>query len=126
MPQTSKQQLGKKGEQIAAEHLENIGHQIMFRNYRKGRSELDIISKADNVVVISEVKSYFADPLGPAEYRVNKKKQKQIVKGAYAFLHQYPEYQGMSVRFDVLIVDFSNYPAKTTHHEGAFFDEDGW
>ena len=126
MSKTSKQQLGTKGEKTAAEYLEKHGYTIICKNYRAGKSELDIISKIDSTLIITEVKSYYTNPLGVAEYRVDKHKQKQIINGAYAFLDEFPEYQGMDVRFDVIIVDFSNYPAQITHHEGAFFDEEGW
>lgn len=124
MTQTSKQVLGKNGEKIACTFLENHGHLIIKKNYRKGRAEIDIISLENKTLVISEVKSYHALPLGAAEYRVNKKKQRQIIQGAYGFLDENPKYQGYDVRLDVIIVDFSEYPAKVTHHQGAYFDED--
>jgi len=124
MKQTPKQALGKNGEKIACTFLENHGHRIIKKNYRKGRSEIDIISLENKTLVISEVKSYYALPLGAAEYRVNKKKQRQIIQGAYGFLDENPKYQGYDVRLDVIIVDFSEYPAKVKHHQGAYYDED--
>ena len=36
--------LGKEGEDAAVEYLQKQGHQIMARNYRSGRAEIDIIS----------------------------------------------------------------------------------
>ena len=77
-------------------------------------------------MVISEVKSFVSAPLSAAEYRVNKAKQKKIIEGAYGFLNQFPEYENLSVRFDVIVVDFSNFPAKITQHQAAFWDERGW
>ena len=53
----------------------------------------------------------------------NKKKQQQIIQGVYGFLDENPKYQGNDVRLDVIIVDFSEYPAKITHHQGAYYDE---
>jgi len=123
MKQTSKQILGKNGEKLACAYLEKHGHHVIKKNYRKGRSEIDIISLENSTLVISEVKSYHADPLGAAEYRVNKKKQRQIIQGAYGFLDENPKYQGYDVRLDVIVVDFSRYPAKVTHHQGAYYDE---
>ncbi len=126
MSHTTKQVLGQKGERMAARFLEQQGHSVLFRNFRFGKSELDIISKEADVLVISEVKSFFEAPLGPPEFRVHKTKQKMIIKGAYGFLSRFPEYEGNDMRFDVLIVDFSRYPAQITWHKAAFWDEQGW
>jgi len=124
MTKTSKQNLGRKGEALATNFLEKNGYKIISKNYRSGRSELDIIAEKDSVLVIFEVKSYYADPLGAVESRVHKNKQKQIIQGTYGFLTEYPEYEGSDIRFDVIIVDFSKYPAKITHHEAAFWQDD--
>ena len=123
MKQTQKQALGKNGENAACSFLEKNGHQIIQRNYRSGRSEIDIISIYDSAIVVSEVKSYYTGPLGAAEFRVNKKKQQQIIQGVYGFLDENPKYQGYDVRLDVIIVDFSEYPAKITHHQGAYYED---
>ncbi len=123
---TERQKLGTKGERLAADYLTGKGHRIIFRNYRYGKSEIDLISRTDEAIVISEVKSFYADPLGAAEFRIHKHKQKKIIEGAYGFLGEHPEYEGVGVRFDVLIVDFSSYPAQITHYEGAFYDEEGY
>ena len=123
MKNTQKQILGKNGENAACSFLKNNGHQIIQRNYRNGRSEIDIISLDNLIIVVSEVKSFYADPLGVAEFRVNKKKQRQIIQGVYGFLDENPKYQGNDVRLDVIIVDFSQYPAKITHHQGAYYDD---
>ena len=126
MSKTQKQQLGQRGEDLAVRFLEAGGHHIITRNYRFQKSELDIVSLKDKTVVISEVKSYLRPPLGAAEYGVHKKKQRQIILGTYGFLAENPEYENMDVRFDVLIVNFSVYPAQIIRHEGAFWDEQGW
>ncbi|HID39162.1 MAG TPA: YraN family protein [Calditrichaeota bacterium] len=126
MSKTAKQQLGRKGEELAAAFLTKQGHKIISRNFRHGKGELDIVSIDSQVVVVSEVKSYLAPPLGAAEFRVNKQKQKQIIQTTYAFLAEHPNLQGMDVRFDVLIVDFSTYPAQIIRHRAAFWDEEGW
>lgn len=126
MSQTSKQTLGKNGEKAAGAFLEKQGHRLIQKNYRKGRSELDIISLLDSTLVISEVKSFYADPIGEVEFRVNKKKQQQIIKGVYGFLDENPKYHGYDVRLDVIIVDFSQYPARIRHHKGAYYQDDSY
>ena len=126
MPKTQKQQLGKKGEDLAVDFLKSKGHSLVARNFRFQKSELDIISSSDDVLVISEVKSYQKLPLGAVEYRVDKKKQRQIILGAYGFLAENSQFENSAVRFDVLVVNFSEYPAQVIQYQGAFWDEEGW
>ena len=126
MDQTKKQALGRNGENMACAYLEQKGHQIIQRNYRKGRSEIDIISLKNKTLVVTEVKSFHAPPLGAAELRVNKKKQQHIIQGVYGFLDENPKYQGHDVRLDVIVIDFSQYPAKLKQHQGAFYDDNGY
>ena len=126
MTKTSKQQLGQKGEDLAADYLQKRGHKIVTRNYRHGKGELDIVSINNDVLVVSEVKSFYTPPLGAAEFRVNKAKQRQIIQTTYAFLAEHPNYGSGGVRFDVIVVDFSAWPARITHHQAAFWDERGW
>ena len=126
MDQSANKALGQKGEKLAARFLEKNGHTLVSTNFRSGRSELDIISVIDKTLVVSEVKSFHSDPLGAAEFRVTKSKQKQIIQGAYGFLDKNPEYQGYDVRLDVIIVDFSQYPAQITQHKSAFYDDQNY
>ena len=126
MAETSNQKLGIRGEQAAEAYLIQQGYKVHLRNYRFGRSELDIVCQKDSTLCIVEVKSHSGQPLTAAEYRISKPKQKMIIRGANGLLSEFPEYEGLAVRFDVIIVDFSNYPLQITHHEAAFWDESGW
>jgi len=126
LKETTNQALGKKGEQLAQKYLQENGHTIIDSNYRSGRSEIDIISMHDSTLVISEVKSFYSNPLGAAEFRVTRKKQKQIMQGVYGFLDENPKFQGKEVRLDVIIIDFSSYPAKLVHHPGAIYDDQNY
>ena len=126
MAKTEKQKLGRKGEDAAAAYLKNKGHVILKRNYRVGRTELDIVSLDGETLVVSEVKSYFTPPPEGAEFRVDQRKQRNIIRGTNGFLQQHPQYEQAAVRFDVLVVDFSRYPARVIHHEEAFWADSGW
>lgn len=52
-----RQTLGRRGEQIAAEHLVRRGFQILQRNYRTRWGEIDIIAFDGSALVFCEVKS---------------------------------------------------------------------
>ena len=53
--------LGKRGEEIAADYLISKGHAILARNYRCEKSEVDIISVIGGTIVFTEVKTRRSD-----------------------------------------------------------------
>src|SRR5687767_14829531 len=56
--------LGALGERLAARHLERLGYEIVERNFRVGRGELDIIAADRRCLVFCEVKTRFAGGRG--------------------------------------------------------------
>jgi putative endonuclease len=49
--------VGRYGEQLAAEHLERAGLQILDRNWRCQEGEIDIVAADGDTLVICEVKT---------------------------------------------------------------------
>ena len=62
--------LGKKGEEIAANYLAEKGYKIIARNWRFGKDEIDIIAEHDNFLVIIEVKTRSSSDYGEPEEAV--------------------------------------------------------
>lgn len=56
--QMKKLALGKAGELVASQYLQNLGHTILFSNYRKKFGEIDIISLENHILHCSEVKTW--------------------------------------------------------------------
>ena len=50
-------ELGQKGEEVAVNHLSTKGYVVIERNYKWKSSEVDIICKKDNLLVVVEVKT---------------------------------------------------------------------
>ncbi len=48
--------IGDRAEAIAADYLKSQGHEILWRNWRTKRCEIDIISREDGTIVFTEVK----------------------------------------------------------------------
>lgn len=110
---------GKKGEDVAAEYLMEKGHEILDRNWRLGKHELDIISEYEDKLVITEVKTRSGDlDVLPREL-VPLPKQKTIVRLADAYTRKFGI--SMEVQFDVIIVTVYEDGTEVEHIEDAFY-----
>jgi putative endonuclease len=121
---TDKQKLGNNGELLALRFLESKGYQKIVQKYRYGKGEIDIICEYENDLIIIEVKSVRVDGFGSGEERITSKKQKMIIETTYGFLSENEKYTDFGVRFDVVVVNFKNYPAEIIHYESAFWQNE--
>jgi putative endonuclease len=63
-----KDELGHRGEQVAADYLERAGFRILDRNWRCPEGEIDIVAAEQQILVICEVKTRSGTRFGtPAE-----------------------------------------------------------
>ncbi len=91
--------VGRIGEDIACEYLRKNGYEILKRNYRAARGEIDIIAKKGKHLSFVEVKTRYNTDYGFASDSVNSKKQMRIISAARAYLMIYKDYEDVS--FDV-------------------------
>jgi putative endonuclease len=111
---------GKKAEALAAKYLEEKGYEIVFRNYRYGRAEVDLIVKKDIFLVFVEVKSLTNTKFGNPEISVNKNKVRLVTKAADNFVFHTNWQQ--QIRFDIISIIFkSETEFEITHFEDAFY-----
>src|SRR5258707_7332564 len=87
-PQTPKDALGDRGENMAARYLRNQGYKIIMRNFRCDAGEVDIIARQRDMLVFVEVKTRAYDDPTPEE-QVDPVKQQQIQKAAKLYLSRY-------------------------------------
>jgi putative endonuclease len=102
---TSTKQSGDEGEEITAEYIVGKGYEIIDRNYRYGKGEIDIIAKDPETgeTVFIEVKSKKNLEFGDPVYSVTKNKIKQIKRMAELYLYD-KEIDEIDCRFDVITV----------------------
>jgi len=93
---------GAAGEQLAAEFLLKAGYQILERNWKFGRKEIDIICLYKHILIFIEVKTRSSVDFGFPEQAVNQKKELAIVTTAKAYL-RICRHKG-DIRFDVISV----------------------
>ena len=115
--------LGRRGEDVACEFLEELGHQIVRRNYRSGHLEIDIISTDGNGVHFVEVKSRVAPVAAAPEENVTPLKQKKIANAALRYLNNSKDLGitgGMDVSFDIVAVTFDGGETNVDWFPNAF------
>jgi putative endonuclease len=119
-----RQQLGRSGEDLAAEHLQRRGCTIVERNYRTRWGELDIVAYDGRTLAFVEVKARSASlRLGTPFEAVGVAKRAQVRKMGRAWLAAHPDRPFASaIRFDAigLVFDRSGQLLALEHREGAF------
>jgi putative endonuclease len=66
--------LGRRGEEIARDYLENLGYGILKMNWKYGRAEVDVIANQQGVIIFVEVKTRSSVDYGMPEDFVSRKK----------------------------------------------------
>ena len=109
--------LGEWGEKMALNYFESAGYELMERNYRAGRHEIDLIMRDGDTVVFIEVKARSVLTFGRGREAVDRRKQAHIADAAaqYAVAHGLMD---ASLRFDVAEVDLNT--GKVECIKGAF------
>jgi putative endonuclease len=99
---TDKTQIGRKGENLAAEFLVKNGFEITARNYRHGRGEIDLIVKRDDWLLFIEVKTRSSADYGNPEDFLQEFQMNRIFDAAENYIFDI-DWQG-NVRFDVISI----------------------
>ncbi len=98
-----KKNLGREGEDRAAEFLVRRGYRILERNYSTRMGEIDLIALHEGAIVFVEVKTRTSNAYGAPELAVNLRKQQRMVRAALGYLKNKKLHQ-MPCRFDVVAV----------------------
>lgn len=111
--------LGHKGEDMAAEYLQQNGYCILDRNWtNRGRKELDIVATKDDVVVFVEVKTRKVGSVTTPISAVNNAKQHRIVLAADSYLKAH--HIDFRCRFDIIGIIYDDESSRIEHYENAF------
>lgn len=105
--------IGREGEDVAASYLIQKGYRIVARNWRYGPKEIDIVARDGETMVFVEVKTRSTLAFELPQEAVTKKKMKNLVEAADAYMLQYNiELEG---RFDIVGVLNGNSPKVIEH-----------
>lgn len=111
--------IGKKGEEIAVAYLDKNGYEILERNWKFEKAEVDIIAQKDNLLVAVEVKTRTTDAFGLPQDFLKPAQIKRLVKAVdeYMQLHKIKN----EVRFDVIAIILHKNDHTLEHIEDAFY-----
>lgn len=112
-------ELGKKGEQLAVDFLMENGYEIVERNYRFNKAEVDVIAQKEEVLAIVEVKTRSTIDFGNPQDFVKPKQIQRLVKA----VDEYVQVNGLDVevRFDIIAIVKEGKGFKIEHLENAFY-----
>jgi putative endonuclease len=116
-------ELGNSGENTACLFLESKGYNIIEKNYRAARKEIDIIAQKDGYIIFAEVKTRRSAKFGIPSESVNTEKRRHIISTARKFMFEDGKlYYKLQPRFDIIEIyrDSKTKKDYVRHIEGAF------
>lgn len=112
-------ELGKLGEEMAAEFLRKQGYEILHTNWMYQKAEIDIIARKENILAIVEVKTRSSTEFGLPQEFVKPKKIRLLVKAVNEYIEQND--LDAEARFDIISVYRENGRYEIEHLQDAFF-----
>ncbi len=110
--------LGAQGELAALNYLLKKGYNILERNYRHQKAEVDIIALKNNVLHCIEVKTRSNAYWGKPQIFVGRKQELRIIDAAEHYLEKKDLYHELS--FDIIEV-YAHQSWRINHIEEAFY-----
>jgi putative endonuclease len=117
-------ELGRRGEDLAAQHFSRLGYRVLDRNHRTRFGELDLVLADEDgaTIVFCEVKCRRLGSGDPWD-NLHESKRRQVRKMAAAWLNAVRERpQGAELRFDAVGVtlDERGSLVRLDHMQAAF------
>lgn len=118
-PATPHHQWGREAEDLAASYLQKRGFDIIVRNYRYQKAEIDIIAQKEQCLAFVAVKARTSSGYGYPETFVSPAKQTLIREAAENYIMEQDWTQ--ATQFDIIAVLQHNGKVQITHFEDAFY-----
>lgn len=80
--------LGRRGEELAAQHLQGKGFDIVARNWRCEMGELDLVARDGECLVLVEVRTRRGRSLGTPEESITPAKQTRLIDLSEAYVQE--------------------------------------
>lgn len=115
----SRAELGRLGEDLAAEHLRSKGYRILERNVRTRYGEIDVVAQDGACLVFVEVRTMASREFAPEE-SVTPSKQRRMAALAEGYLASHGKGDG-EWRADVVAIEMGTdgRPLRVEHYISA-------
>ncbi len=118
IPDDIRKQVGRGGEEVAAQFLERKGYKIIERNYRKKWGEIDVIAERDGVVHFVEVKAVSRES---KDYRpeelIHGGKLRKVARTAALYMEQHRDGREFQIDGIAVIMDMDTRTARCRFYE---------
>jgi putative endonuclease len=112
--------LGRLGEELAAQYLESLGLVLLCRNWRCREGELDIIATDGHRLVVAEVKTRSSDDFGTPADAMTPAKIRKIKAATNAWLRNF-SVPWCEISYDLVAIWWPATGApQLQHRRGAF------
>ena len=111
---------GDYAEQLACGYLQRHGLQLLTRNYRCRRGEIDIVMRDGDSLVFVEVRYRHRTAFGTAAETVSTSKQARIIHCANCYLARYRAWNEPA-RFDVVCIEGGASQRRIEWLQNAFY-----
>lgn len=112
-------ELGKLGEELAAEYLQKNGYAILETNWVFQKAEIDILAQKNNTLAVVEVKTRSSIEFGLPQDFVKPKKIQLLVKAVHAYVTEND--LDLDVRFDIIAISKKGQEFVIEHLTDAFY-----
>jgi len=112
-------ELGKLGEELAVDFLQQNGYDILETNWVFQKAEIDIIAQKENILAIVEVKTRSSIDFGLPQDFVKPKKIQLLVKAVNEYVISND--LDVEVRFDIIAIHKEGKNYKIEHIDDAFY-----
>ena len=112
-------ELGKLGEKLAVDFLQQNGYEILETNWTFQKAEIDIIAQKDSVLAVVEVKTRSSTEFGLPQDFVKPKKIQLLVKAVNEYVVSND--LDAEVRFDIMAIYKDGKDYKIEHILDAFY-----
>ena len=112
-------ELGKFGEELAVEFLQQNGYEILETNWTFQKAEIDIIAQKENILAVVEVKTRSSIEFGLPQDFVKPKKIQLLVKAINEYVISND--LDVDVRFDIVAIHKEGKDYNIEHIEEGFY-----
>ena len=99
----AKDELGRAGEERAAQHLTRHGYTVLDRNWRCAQGEIDIVAVYGARLAVIEVKTRRSAAFGHPFEAIDERKRRRLWALAFAWRAEHPDLaRGLDIRVEAI------------------------